>query len=215
MPLADTSFAESPTWLSSATPLILVEEITHRVVNEYTQAIACIRLAAARAASHEARTALAGAANRLLRFAEAHRALQAPPAVGTTDLGAYLERLCAAISTASLGDSRITLTLSTISLPLRPDRCWRVALIVSELITNSVRHGLQNRPGSVVVQLDLAAGVVVCRVSDNGAAEADPPPARGRHVVEALAAELGGAVQWTFGSRGTTAELAFPREQAA
>jgi NAD(P)H-dependent FMN reductase len=63
-------------------PLILVEEISHRVVNEYSQAIAIIRLAAAEVVSREAREALGSAATRLIHFAEAHRALQAPRGSG-------------------------------------------------------------------------------------------------------------------------------------
>ena len=56
-------------------PLILVQEISHRVVNEYTQAIAGIRLAAAGVASPEGRLALVAAATQLHVYAEAHRAL--------------------------------------------------------------------------------------------------------------------------------------------
>ncbi len=54
---------------------LLVEEITHRVANEYTTAVASISRAASRCANIDARTVLAGAAQRLLDYADIHRAL--------------------------------------------------------------------------------------------------------------------------------------------
>jgi two-component sensor histidine kinase len=53
--------------------LHLVEEISHRVVNEYTEAIAILALAASRGHA-PADLALARAANRLRAHADSHRA---------------------------------------------------------------------------------------------------------------------------------------------
>jgi hypothetical protein len=129
-----------------ADPLILVEEISHRVVNEYSQAIAGIRLAARDVASSEAQAVLATAATRLLSFAEAHRALQAPRSGETINLADYLHRLCGAMTASFLQERGVRLSLSTDAVALPGERCWRVGLIVSELITNCVRHGLNNGP---------------------------------------------------------------------
>jgi two-component sensor histidine kinase len=199
-------------------PMILVEEISHRVVNEYTQAIAGIRLAAAGIASQEAREALTEAATKLRCFAEAHRALQLPRTSDDVDLGGYLSRLCAASMAAGLQERGVRLRLSCDAIHLSSERCWRVALIISELVTNSARHGLRGGPGHVVIQITEDADGIECRVSDNGCAEADAQPARGLTVVKGLAAELGGEVCWFFGLAGATALLTFPsgvRERAA
>jgi len=114
--------------------MILVEEISHRVVNEYTQAIACIRLAAAGVASVEAREALTEAATKLRNFADAHRALQAPRSADSVDLGEYLARLCAANMAAGLQDRGVRLNLLCETVHLSSERCWRAALIVSEFV---------------------------------------------------------------------------------
>jgi two-component sensor histidine kinase len=195
-----------------ADPLILVQEISHRVVNEYTHAIAAIRLAAADIPSVAARTALLRTAAALRDFAEAHRALQAPDTDARANLGEYLERLCSAITTATLRDRGIRLTLATEPVLLPADRCWRVALIVSELITNAARHGLKGGSGEILVEIEDAAGEVICRVGDNGRPDATRAPSRGMSVVRGLAAELGGVVAWRFTADGATAELTFPRD---
>jgi two-component sensor histidine kinase len=207
---ADTVF---PHATGRANSLVLVSEISHRVVNEYTQAIACIRLAAADAASAEARAVLTQAATKLRYFADAHRALQLPRSAEAVDLGEYLTRLCAASMAAGLQDRGVRLNLSCDTIQLGSERCWRVALIISELVTNSVRHGLRGGPGQVLIELSEDDGLVTCRVSDDGLAEPAPQPARGLCVVKALTAELEGEVCWRFGAFGTTAVLTFPKDE--
>ena len=59
-------------------PLALVAEITHRVVNEHTHAIAVLNRAAAHASDPGSRTGVSDAADRLRAYAEAHCTLPAP-----------------------------------------------------------------------------------------------------------------------------------------
>lgn len=191
-------------------PMILVQEISHRVVNEYTHAIACIRLAAARLVSAEAQEILTEAATTLRNFADAHRALQLPSA-GDIDLGEYLARLCAATTAAGLSERGIRLRLSCDTIQMSSERSWRVALIVSELVTNSIRHSLNGGPGQVVIDLEDDGELVACQVSDDGVVTPTIKPARGLSVVNGLAADLGGEVRWRFGASGTTAILTFPK----
>jgi two-component sensor histidine kinase len=132
-------------------PLLLIEEISHRVYNEYAQAIAGIRAAARNAGSSAARGALESAAARLVQFADAHRALQAPRENEEMDLAGHLRTLCAVTTAATLRDRDIHITLDAKPTILLAGRCWRVALIVAELITNSVRHGFQGQSGEIRV----------------------------------------------------------------
>jgi two-component sensor histidine kinase len=185
-----------------AEPLLLVEEITHRVVNEYTVAIASISLEASQIADVDARAALQRVVEKLAAFAQAHRALQSPAASDDLRLGDYLERLCAALSVASLSDCGVHLILLEDEITLAPERCWRVGLIIAELITNAVKHGLKGRGGLVVVELRRVGTEVHCHVADNGGSTPNPPASRGRRVVD--------DIDWRFGPDGVTARLAFP-----
>ena len=194
-----------------AAPLLLVEEISHRVANEYAIAIASIGLEAARIMDADARAALRRVSTKLSAFAEAHRALQSPRADDEMNLGDHLDRLCAAISDAALRDRGVKLILLEDEIVLTPDRCWRVGLIIAELITNAVRHGFGGRGGGmIVIEVRQAGTEVLCQVSDNGGCEPNPPASRGRRVVEGLAADLGGDISWRFERGGVTARLSFP-----
>ena len=193
-----------------ADPLLLVEEISHRVINEYAQAVAGIRLAARQTPSLEARVVLAATAFRLLDYAEAHRALLPPVSAERLDLAEALDRLCATMTVARLQERGVRLTLSSAPVTLASDRCWRVALIVSELITNSLRHGLQNGPGEIRVDIEVHDRSAICRVADDGGTPGCLRPGRGCAVVQGLADELGGLMKWRSDAEGMTAELSFP-----
>ncbi|MEO9132286.1 MAG: ATP-binding protein [Sphingomonas sp.] len=191
-------------------PLLLVEEISHRVMNEYAQAIAGLRTAACNITPEQAQAALATAAARLLCFADAHRALQAPLLKGEIELTETLTRLCETVSAARLQERGIRLTLAAEPVQLAADRCWRVALIVSELITNAMRHGLRGGPGNIRVEVGVRDCYILCSVTDDGNCDGPIRPGRGFDVVTGLASELGGEVGWCLGPAGTRAELSLP-----
>ena len=197
--------------VSGGEPLLYVAELLHRVSNEYASAISLASVMASRASSHEAKSALETVIEHLVQLATAHRVLLPPVVDGTVDLGDYLTRLCQAKVAAELERRGTTLRLAVGSpLALDPARCWRVGLIVSELITNAARHGLPSGRGEIFVSVGVNAGRVVCRVSDNGAATAALRPGLGTRLVDALAAELDGHVERRFGGDGATITLTFP-----
>ncbi len=191
-------------------PMLILAEIEHRVANEYALAIASISLAARRSSSPDAKAALMDVSRRLRDYADAHRALQPPVADGAIDLSDYLERLLGALARASLDERGVTLTLAQAAAPLAPEQCWRVGLIVAELITNAVRHGFPHEAGAITVDIARSAGRVYCRVRDNGRADGLFIAGQGSRIVDALAEELGGAIDREFSSQGTTVVLSFP-----
>jgi two-component sensor histidine kinase len=159
----------------------------------------------------DARVALQRAAARLAAFADAHRALQSPEAAADLNLGDYLNHLLGTLSQAGLRDHGVTLRLLDDDITLAPERCWRVGLIVAELVTNSAKHGRGGRGGAIIVELRPTEAELHCIVADNGGAETThPTPSRGLRLVKRLAAELGGDVTWSFRPTGVTAILTLP-----
>jgi two-component sensor histidine kinase len=201
---------ERPSRAVPLQPLHLVEEISHRVVNEYAEAIATLRLAAANAGNAQVGAALSKVASRLRAHADAHRALLAPAACGPVDLAGYIGQVCASMTEASLAPNGVRLLVDADEIWLEPGRSWRVGLIVAELVRNAAHHGLDHGPGAIRVSIGEACGWVSCRVSDNGCLAGAPQLGRGRRLVEALAGELGGSVDWWFTSAGCHARLEIP-----
>ena len=118
--------------------------------------------------------------------------------------------LCHSLKRARLDSQGIELELATRPLKLRSERCWKLGLIVSELITNSARHAFGNRGGTIQVELSASGSLAQCYVRDNGVAHSPRRVGQGLMIVDALARELGGAIDHEFGAEGATSALTFP-----
>lgn len=193
---------------------LFVDELSHRVANDYALAVASLSREASRNPSPEARAALNAAAARLFRQAETHRALQPPVTPDIIDLSIYLQDLCASLVRTTLEEREIQLTFVDAPVALEAERCWRVGLVVSELVTNAVRHGDLACQGAIRVSVDLAENDQIrCRVADNGGCLGQPRPGRGWRIIDALAQELGGTIIRRFTTIGALVTLTFPRER--
>jgi len=191
---------------------LLLREFSHRINNEFASAIGVISIAAARSANNEAKVALAAVQDRLQNYALVHHALQMPEDASCIDAAAYLRQICWAISRSKLERKGIELRFVERTFRMNSERCWRLGLIVSELITNAERHAFRNGGGSIRVELLPSLSFVECRVTDNGTAEANARPGHGLKIVEALAKSLGGTIDQRFGPHGATAVLIFPAD---
>jgi two-component sensor histidine kinase len=202
---------DSGTYTGSA---LIVEELQHRVVNEYAMLAASVNLRA-RSFAGPTRAILLETSSRLCEFAEIHRALLMPRNPGAVELGEYLRTLCLALSRACLAERGLCLLLRETSVRVAADRAWRVGLIVSELITNAVKHGTWNEAGIIEVEILSSASNVYCRVSDNGGGSGGLSAGRGTDIVTAIAQELGGNLYRETDERGVTILLIFPHSPEA
>src|SRR5271155_300915 len=193
--------------------LILVEEIAHRVRNEFAQAIAVIRLAAIHSSDSAARQTLDATARQLHAYANAHHILRELPPGAPYAVADYVEDICASIATSALANTGIRLTASVCDAFLPAERCWRLGLIVSELVRNAAHHGLRWKEGDIRVELKTDGNELRCSVSDSGGIEAAPEAGRGCRVVASLAGEIGGSVAWQFSARGTIAVVRLPFDE--
>jgi two-component sensor histidine kinase len=185
---------------------LLLEELNHRVANEYAIASASIRLAA-RGASMDARADLVAACNRLHNYAESHRAHLAPLGE-VTDLSQYLERLCHTVVRSKLEERGVALRLIANSIALPSQACWKIGLIVSELITNSLRHGASNSGSLITVELRVCANRLDCAVRDNGCGGlSHSAPGHGSRIIEGIAKELGARLNRSFARSGSCVVL--------
>jgi two-component sensor histidine kinase len=189
---------------------LLLRELTHRVKNEFAAAIGIVSLAASRSSNDEVKVALAAVEQRLHNHAEVHRCLEMPSHHAHLDASEHLRRLCQSISRSQLDCRGIELLLVERPLLLDSARCWRLGMIISELITNSARHAFANNGGKIQVDLLPCSAFAKCRVADNGRAPTKVRPGGGFTIVEALVAGLEGTIERNFGPRGTVSVLIFP-----
>jgi two-component sensor histidine kinase len=191
---------------------LLLREFSHRVNNEFASAIGMISVIAEHAANAETKAALAAVEDQLHKYARVHHVLQIPEHNGHIDAAAYLRQLCQAICHSKLNAKGIKLVLVESAFQMNSDRCWRLGLIVSELITNATRHAFRENKGLIRIELRPSAPTIECRVTDNGTSKPIVRPGNGTRIIESLTQSLGGTLRQYFGPRGTTAILVFPTE---
>jgi two-component sensor histidine kinase len=194
----------------SQTSWLYLGELSHRVVNQYTQAVSSLSLAAAKIPDAAAKAALIAAARTLRDFANVHRTLQVPISNEAIDLTEYLWVICSAIEQARLRDRGIRLSLSGQPTPLEAQRCWWIGLIVSELIENALKHGGMNDSGSIAIEIVASPGEICCHVANNGRGAGHAKAGRGSFIIAGLAQELGGYIDRRSDETGTSAMLRFP-----
>jgi two-component sensor histidine kinase len=147
---------------------LLVREFTHRNNNEFASVIGFISLVAERSANDEVKDTLAGVMSRLHSYAPVHRALEMPTHSSVIDASDYIRVLCQSIRRAKLDYREIELVLVEYLLQMLSERCWRLGMIVSELITNSARHAFDGRGEIIRIELSSFGPFAECCVMDKG-----------------------------------------------
>ena len=194
---------------------LLLRELNHRINNELTCAICSVSVKAMRSDSVAVKAALLDVVDLLHQCADVHRALHMPDHGRLTDAARYLQQLCFSIKRYRMDRLAIPVLFSADDLRLEAERCWKLGLIVSELLTNVARHAqFDARNPELRVELMLAGNVVKCRVTDNGSAPEPMLRGRGLAIVGELASSLGGRVHTSCTDDGYSFLLTFPLTEA-
>jgi two-component sensor histidine kinase len=194
---------------------LLLRELNHRIRNELTSAVQTISAKAVHSDSVAVKAALLDVVDFLHQCADVHRALRMPDQGRLTDAARYLQELCLSIAKYRLDRLAIHVLFSADDLRLEGERCWKLGLIVSELLTNVARHAqFDSRDPELRVELMLVGNVVKCRVSDNGSAPEPVRRGRGLSIVDELASNLGGRVHTSCAADGYSFLLTFPLIEA-
>ena len=194
---------------------LLFRELNHRTNNELTCAICAVSTKAVQSDSVAVKAALLDVVDLLHQCADVHRALHIPDQGHLTDAARYLQQLCFSVTKYRLDRLAIRVLFSADDLRLEGERCWKLGLIVSELLTNVARHArFGARHPELRVELMLAGNVVKCRVSDNGAAPEPIRRGRGLTIIGELASSLGGRVHTSCAAEGYSFLVTFPLTEA-
>jgi two-component sensor histidine kinase len=190
---------------------LYLDEVMHRVLNDYTVMMATVRLAAMQTSDAATGEALGDVIDRLNGSAKAFRALTPPGDQSLRELDEELESLCAALSTSGILKKGIELAFVGDPVCVTAQRSWKIRLVVSELVANAARHAfLDYMRGSIEVRLAVQADTIRCIVADNGSASLRIKAGRGSGILDAIAAELGGTLFRHHTSLGSKVELELP-----
>lgn len=194
---------------------VLFTELQHRVSNNIQIVSALLALQRAEVTDEKARQALTDAANRLAMIGRIQRRLYDPDKEGT-DIGGFLRELVEDVLQAG-APAGISAAVAADPLPLPPEKIIPAALILAELVANSLEHAFAGRlTGQIRVEVRrLPDGQATMTVSDDGAGlppgfDAATVPSLGLKLVRVLTRQLAGNFTMTDTGAGTSARLIFP-----
>lgn len=178
---------------------ILVGEINHRVKNSLQLVSSMFSLQAKATSDAAVAQSLQDAMGRVSAVARVHERLYRSPNVLTVDLGGYIGEVC--IDLAAINSSCDIVFASESQIFLSTDRAVRVALLVTELVTNAAKHAIPNH-GVVRVHVGIArAGddQVVLSVRDDGPGlsplyDIETSKTLGMRIINALVSQSGGTL---------------------
>ena len=199
----------------------LVQEIHHRVKNNLAIMVGLINMQAHQIKHPEALAALTDTKARLFSMSLLHEMLYSAGRMDQVEIQSYIQRLCGHISQSHGLSARGIQIQNSPSAPLKVgvDQAVPCGLIISELISNTIKHAFPNdRQGKVTVDMVLTApDIVTLRVTDDGIGltddhlKIDQISTLGLSLVDALTRQLRGTLVIQRGL-GTTFEIRFPLE---
>jgi two-component sensor histidine kinase/PAS domain-containing protein len=186
---------------------LLLREADHRIKNSLQLVVSLLRLQRNRLKDEDAVEALSGAIARVDAVADAHLALQQSSDLRTVELQAMLDGLCRRLS--ALNPAVQVRVAAGEPLLLEADKAIPLGLILSEVLTNALRHAFApgEAGGVTVAAARCTEGVLRVSVADGGAGLPAGPVRRGlgSTIVRSLAAQIGGEVRIEGApGRGTT-----------
>jgi two-component sensor histidine kinase len=197
----------------------LLREIHHRVKNNLQTVISLLNLQTKGLRLESGKLALQQLKMRIQALGLVHRHLYESEGLKTVDLRTFLGELCRLLQDGtgvSYWQVRCSLDIARVSLPI--ERAVPLALLVTELVTNSFKHGFPNgRTGTITVALALDDDAAKLSVADDGVGTAGDDSGTeiaertglGVVLIQALARQLGGSIAQS-GPPGTTTTVTFP-----
>jgi two-component sensor histidine kinase len=192
---------------------VLLNELAHRVANNFATVAALIQQKSATVADPQAKSALDEATEQVRVMARIHSQLKAGDDRVVLDSRRLMLDLCADLRASLVpADGPVSITCEAASLPLSAREAVPIGLMVNELVTNSVKYAFPGgRKGVVRVLLERKAGVLRLAVEDNGVGMQGPVQGTGlgHRLLRALADQLAGRLEVNSSGRGTMASIHF------
>lgn len=212
--ITDRRIAERQLHSLSEQKDMLLSEMSHRVANSL-QIIASILLLKARSVqSEETRGHLEDAHRRVMSVASLQQHLKATGKGEEIEVGAYLIKLCEALSGSMVRERRpIELSVDAGPGTVKSEQAVSIGLIVTELVINALKYAfpVDSAVDHIVVGYKVNGAEWTLSVSDNGGGMQEEPDKKstglGTTLVKALAQQLEAKVDIKTGNKGTVVSI--------
>jgi PAS domain S-box-containing protein len=217
MDITERKQAEAALRSSLAEKDSLLKEVHHRVKNNLQIISSLLSLQGRKVQNREALDLLQDAQNRVRSMALLHETLYRSGNLARVDFPQYVKSICNhLVRSCACGAENIRLSQDIADVALDMDQAIPAGLIISELVTNALKHAFPARAeGEISVELQVAGEKhLVLRVSDNGVGfpaerRSQSSETLGLILVENLSRQLDGQLS-IKSDHGTVFEIVFP-----
>ena len=180
-----------------------------------------LNLQASRIRAPEARAEFQAARDRIRALATLHRHLYADGELHMLNMRSFLVEMCGQLFQAAgeTEGSRIKLLIEAPDMRLSSDEAVPLALIVTEIVTNSVNYAFPGeRMGTICVNLKQSDTDLTLEISDDGVGLDRVPDAAharngiGMRLIHGFSRQLGATLRVNHGN-GTSYTIRLPRRQ--
>ena len=201
--------------ISNKEQLVLMQEVHHRVKNNLQLIASLISLQSTQIANTEVARELEKTRSRIMSIALIHQKLYQHENMSSVDLQSFLSSLIENILATLPQEMKIEKLVEINLIRVEIETAISIGLMVNELVTNSIKHGLSGIIApQLSVQLTHADNKIILTVEDNGSGRAPGSAPEfesgfGLHLIEILLKRLSGTMHTDFknGSR-TRIEIA-------
>ena len=199
---------------------VLIKEIHHRVKNNLQVIVSLLSMQGDRISQPDARSFHEESIARVHSMALIHESIYRADDFTDIDMGPYIRELVRMLlATYAIDEKRVEISINVKDVSLNVDRAVPCALLMNELISNSLKHGVpkDGRPGRLDLSFSRSGDRYLLVVADSGpgmdvaAFNESEQKTLGLQLVKALARQMGGSVELAVegGSRFT---VEFPVE---
>lgn len=192
-----------------------IREIHHRVKNNLQTVASLLRIQTRRTHSDVVKEALSQAMRRVAAIAVVHDTLSEGLSQNV-DFDVVLERVLMLVAEVASAGATVVKPTTTGSVGILPSEyATPLALVLTELVTNAVEHGLKGKDdGRVEIESRRSENALIISVTDNGGGLTDGKvgDGLGTQIVRTLVdGELGGSIVWNHHhSDGTEVRIDIP-----
>ncbi len=189
---------------------LLLHELDHRVKNNLGMIASLLRLQIREARNENVTEALGSVLARVDALAAVHRRLFEFDGSLKFDAGVFLKTFAQDLVAAS-GQQKIDLDTEIERTVIASDKASAVGLVLSVVLSNAIRHAAQSGEPSLKLSASLDDGVASIGVADGGGSGAGASELE-QLLVERLAQQIGGRLEWRPDTPGSPLKLVFPAE---
>jgi two-component sensor histidine kinase len=197
---------------------LLLREVYHRVKNNLQIVDSIITLQEGELTDAKARASFQSLRSRLYALGLVHQQLMTSRDLQTFDIAPFLAELTENV-VASGATGKIDLDVEADELSVNLDYAVPLGLLVTELVTNALKHAFPDGQGKISVRLarNEDVGTIEVTVADNGCGDRPEHTARkglGKRLINGLVQQLQGQmeIRWQM---GTMARITLPTPKLA